>query len=101
MSAPEITLTSPEQAQDRLRRDDGLGLELRRLRALNTVEEIMETRFRGETFRVGFADPPLGGCEAWLETAMVPFVLEQAEAAGWEVDVDGSFVTFTSPGLSP
>lgn len=95
----EIGLTTPQQAQDRLEEAeslDGLHFHARYMHALNLVEEHMAREFRGTSFRVGFARPPLGGGDAWLDEAMVPHICDAAEAAGWFVQIHGSQLVFTT-----
>jgi hypothetical protein len=90
------SVTSPAEARER--REDALDLELRQLRALNTVEEAMARYLTEEaTFQIGFAAPPLGGTEAWLEEDLVSFVALRYQEAGWSVEVGDHRLTFTDP----
>lgn len=77
--------------------DSELTFEVRYLHALETVEKAMDARFRGDSFEIGFAAPPLGGGDGWLDEALVPEICDAAEAAGWLVSVDGNIITFTAP----
>lgn len=97
MSAEDwaTALPSPEHARQAL--EVGSSIDARRLRALNTVEAAMDNYFRGDDFKVGFAEPPLGGTEAWLEEEMVPFICDQAEKVGWDVSIDGNQLIFKAP----
>jgi hypothetical protein len=93
-----LPMRTPQQAREAFR-DRELTFEVRYLHALNTVEAFMESHFhvRGDSFQVGFAAPPLGGGDGWLDEGMVSHICEAAEASGWLTAVDGNFITFTAP----
>lgn len=90
-----IGMTSPQHAREAL--EVGASAEARKLRAMETVEAMMVTYFRGESFSVGFADPPLGGTEAWLESSLVDYVCGEAEKVGWLIELGENKITFTAP----
>lgn len=91
-----VRMRTPQEAREGLR-DSELSFDARYLHALTTVEKVMEAQFRGTSFEVGFASPPLGGGDGWLDEAMVPHICEAAEAAGWEVSIERSRIVFTAP----
>lgn len=68
--------------------------------AVFLVEETITLRFVQRDvrqFRVGHASRPLGGKEGWIDTDVVPSVIEIYTERGWKVYDEGRCLVFELP----
>lgn len=94
---PDVPSTPRQAVAARLNRIEALGPAIRTVEDRMTFAFVNDENPHKRAFTVGFAPPPLGGGEAWLDVAVVPLVMEIYAERGWIIHRDRNQLIFTLP----